>query len=268
MNFASIVSALSRVVRNAIAVFAASTTLAFAATDYSDTWWAAAGSEGGWGVNFTQTGDFIFATFFIYGLDGKAAWLTAEMNREGSSDAFNGPLYRTTGTWFGAPTWTGYQYAQVGTARFVATSAQAGTLTYTADGVTVTKSVERQPLTVVNASGVYLGAASGRRSGCQVSGPILDSLQFEIIHDVPSGLVRIDQFSLGGELICRIEGRASPFGKLLLVDNADYSCTDWQSKIRVYNLRRTTTGFEAQWFADGGGGCTETGNLSGVTQSP
>lgn len=271
MNLLPILAAVSyamRALRAALAVFAASTTLAFAATDYSDSWWATAGAESGWGVNFTQNGDFIFATFFIYGLDGKAAWLTGEMNREGSSDTFGGGLYRTTGTWFGAPTWTGNQISQVGTVRFVATSAYAGTLTYTADGVTVTKSIERMSLKPISTTGIYIGGAAGRRSGCQVSGPIIDSMQFEILHDTTSGTIRIDQISLGGELICRIEGRAWQFGKALLVDNADYSCTDWKSKVRVYNLRRTTTGFEAQWFADGGNGCNETGNLSGVTQSP
>jgi hypothetical protein len=58
-------------------------------------------------------------------------------------------------------------------------------------------------------------------------------------------------------------------GKLLTITNASYGCIDgWSAPARVYNLRPTPGGFEAQWFSDAGGGCTESGQLSGVTQSP
>ena len=36
---------------------------------------APAGSESGWGINFTHQGDTIFATWFTYDLDGKPLWL-------------------------------------------------------------------------------------------------------------------------------------------------------------------------------------------------
>ena len=35
------------------------------ADDYSDIWWAAGGTESGWGINIAQSQDFIFATFFV-----------------------------------------------------------------------------------------------------------------------------------------------------------------------------------------------------------
>ena len=48
------------------------------ATNYQDLWWAApAGAESGWGVNFTQQGDTIFATWFTYDTDGSPLWLSA-----------------------------------------------------------------------------------------------------------------------------------------------------------------------------------------------
>ena len=37
-----------------------------AAVDYTDIWFLP--SEGGWGVNLVQSNQFIFATFFVYGL--------------------------------------------------------------------------------------------------------------------------------------------------------------------------------------------------------
>ncbi|HEY8242863.1 MAG TPA: hypothetical protein VII68_05335, partial [Casimicrobiaceae bacterium] len=52
--------------------------------DYSDIWWGPAGAETGWGVNFAQSPGFIFATFFIYAIDGKQQWVSAEMIQTGA----------------------------------------------------------------------------------------------------------------------------------------------------------------------------------------
>ena len=44
------------------------------AGDYTDSWWIPA--EPGWGVNLTQQAGFVYATFFVYALDGKSTWFT------------------------------------------------------------------------------------------------------------------------------------------------------------------------------------------------
>lgn len=241
---------------------------ASAATDYTDTWWSAGGNEAGWGINLTQQGNFVYGTFYVYGQDGKATWFSAQMLRDGIGERFTGGLYRITGTWYAAPTWQGYQIAQAGTATFTAGSAYAGSLVYTVDGTTVTKSIERLSLIPLNVAGSYRGAAAGTRAGCTASGKFTDFIDFEILHSPATGEIRLDQHSAAtGLLLCRMEGTAVQFGKLLLVDNASYTCPDsgWNSRARVYNLRPTPTGFEAQWFSDGGSGCTENGDLSGVT---
>lgn len=241
---------------------------ASAATDYTDTWWAAGGTENGWGVNLTQQRNFIFATFFVYAVDGKPTWLTAQLSRDGTGERFTGPLYRTSGTWYGSPTWSGYQIAQVGDATFVASSAYDGELAYTVDGSRITKKIERQKLVDISVAGDYRGAVAGTRSGCGAAGGrFTDPIDFLVAHSPTTGEVRIDQYSTStGRLICRMEGKATQLGKLLLVADAAYDCgADWSNKrARVYNLRPTTTGFEGQWFSDGGGGCTESGDFSGV----
>ena len=72
------------------------------ATNYQDLWWAApAGSESGWGVNFTHQGDIIFATWFTYDTDGTPLWLSATVNKT-ASGVYTGTLYRTTGPAFNA----------------------------------------------------------------------------------------------------------------------------------------------------------------------
>jgi len=239
-----------------------------AAVDYTDTWWTP--TEAGWGVNFAQQNHTLYVTFYLYGSDGRPTWFAALLTRDGSGDRFTGDLNRTTGTWFAAPAWNGYSIARAGTATFVATSATTGALSYTVDGVTITKTIERITLAPLSVAGLYIGGVSGRRSGCSPSGAFIETKQVEILHSTLTGEIRIDQISTSsGALVCRMQGTAVQTGKLLSIANASYSCTDgWNAPARVFNLRPTPGGFEAQWFSDAGGGCSESGQLSGVTQTP
>jgi hypothetical protein len=84
--------------------FSAQANLA-AATNYQDIWWAApAGSESGWGVNFTHQGEVIYATWFTYDVDGSPLWLSAAATRT-SPSVYTGTLSRYTGPAFSAVPW-------------------------------------------------------------------------------------------------------------------------------------------------------------------
>lgn len=240
----------------------------FAAIDYTDIWWTPA--EPGWGVNLAQNGNAVYATFYVYAGDARSTWFSALMTRDGTGERFTGQLNRTTGTFYGAPAWSGYTVSGVGTATFTATSSTTGTLSYTVDGATIAKSIERITLEAVSVAGTYIGGVSGRRSGCTVSGTFVETKQFQVLHSTLDGSIRIDQTSTStGALVCRMQGTAVQTGKVLTVNAASYECTDgWSAPARVFNLRPTPGGFEGQWFSDAGGGCTEAGQLSGVTQFP
>jgi len=98
-------------------------------------WWAApAGSESGWGINFAQQGDVIFATWFTYDANGKAWWLTMTANKT-AEGVYSGTLYRTNGAPFSAfvpPTMA----TPVGTGTLTFSSATTGTFSYqVSDGV-------------------------------------------------------------------------------------------------------------------------------------
>jgi hypothetical protein len=117
-----------------------------AATNYQDLWWAApAGSESGWGINFTQEGDTIFATWFTYDLDGTPMWLvvTAPKTAPGT---YAGTLYRTTGPAFNAVPFNPASVVPtpVGTATLSFTNGNAGTFAYTVNGVAQAKAVTRE----------------------------------------------------------------------------------------------------------------------------
>ena len=118
------------------------------ATNYQDLWWAApAGSEAGWGINFTHQGDIIFATWFTYDHDGTPLWLGVTANKTGPS-VFSGTLYRTTGPAFNAVPFNPASVVAtaVGSATLTFTNGNTGTFAYSVNGVAQTKPITREIL--------------------------------------------------------------------------------------------------------------------------
>jgi len=117
-----------------------------AATNYQDLWWASpAGAESGWGVNFTQQGDIIFATWFTYDLDGSPLWLSATTHK-GAAGVYTGTLSRTTGPAFSAVPFDPARIGvtPVGTLTLTFTDGTTGTFAYTVNGVAQTKAITRE----------------------------------------------------------------------------------------------------------------------------
>ena len=115
----------------------------------TDLWWASpAGSESGWGINFTHQGDVVFATWFTYGADGRGQWLVMSEGRRTAPNVFTGALYRTTGPAFDVATWNPalVTRVEVGTLSitYSQTDPQRATLSYTLDGVSQVKPIVRQ----------------------------------------------------------------------------------------------------------------------------
>jgi hypothetical protein len=112
------------------------------AQNLQDLWFNA--QEPGWGVNITHQGDKIFATLFTYDASGRGMWLVMSDGALGGSGSYSGPLYRTAGPVFNASPWIAATPAQVGTMSFAPTHGNNATLSYTFNGVTVSKQVTRQ----------------------------------------------------------------------------------------------------------------------------
>ncbi|HEX9275128.1 MAG TPA: S8 family peptidase [Casimicrobiaceae bacterium] len=87
-----------------------------AATNYQDLWWMP--QESGWGINFAQQGDTIFATWYTYDLDRTPLWLTALAQRQANSNVYSGTIYRTSGPRFDAYDPSKLTSIPVGTAMF------------------------------------------------------------------------------------------------------------------------------------------------------
>lgn len=68
----------------------------------TDLWWDPA--ESGWGFNIIQHGTGkIFATWFVYGSDGKPTWYVIPDGEWVTYTEYQGPVYRATGPYFDGP---------------------------------------------------------------------------------------------------------------------------------------------------------------------
>lgn len=118
-----------------------------ASPNYQDLWWnAPGGSESGWGVNVTHQGNILFATWFTYDASGRGLWLVMPDGRLGVPGTYSGRLYRTTGAPFNAVPWNPalIGVTDVGLATFAFTAENAGTFSYSVNGISQTKSITRQ----------------------------------------------------------------------------------------------------------------------------
>src|SRR4029450_3784181 len=119
------------------------------ATNYTDLWWVAGGVESGWGINFTQQGEVIFATWFTYDFTGAALPLSATLNKVGPT-TYSGQLIETSGPPFSAVPFDPLAVLrpEAGTAMVTFANGNAATFTFTVnDGgktTTQTKSITRQ----------------------------------------------------------------------------------------------------------------------------
>jgi hypothetical protein len=112
------------------------------ATNYQDLWWNPA--ESGWGVNLAHQGNVLFATLYTYDARGAPMWLAMSSGQLIGNRTYQGPLHRYSGPAFNASPWAPpVTPFEVGTMRFTFTDGKSGTLTYSMDGVTVSKSITR-----------------------------------------------------------------------------------------------------------------------------
>ena len=132
-------------------------------------WWAApAGAESGWGINFANQGNVIFATWFTYDATGKAWWLSTTANKTASGpDTYSGQLFASSGPAFNAVPFDPSQVTRVpvGTATLTFADLNRATFSYTANSITQSKQVTRQafgppPMCVYGAAPTFASATN------------------------------------------------------------------------------------------------------------
>ncbi len=119
------------------------------ATNYQDLWWAAGGAESGWGVNLTQQGTIIFATWFTYDANQNPLWLSATAFQTGPK-TYSGTLVLTGGPAFSAVPFDPNKVTRppVGTATFTFSDGNTGSFIYEVDlGDGVNKAKQTKAIT-------------------------------------------------------------------------------------------------------------------------
>jgi|SRR5450755_1010367 hypothetical protein len=233
-----------------------------AAVDYTDIWYNPA--ESGWGANVVESDGFLFITFFIYGADSKPVWYTGQVTQDASSN-FNGTLYATTGTYFILP-WAGASATPAGTVSFQPLGPYTAKLVYTVNGVgSVTKTIQRQPLTPFAIAGDYTGGLVLTQSQCANSGSGTLNVNISISQPLNNvGPVSVGMQRADG-IVCTFTSPVTQWGKLYQMPNATYTCNQGRNTTaKVDELTATAHGIEGTWSALVEGGCVETGVFDAV----
>lgn len=239
-----------------------------AAVQYTDIWWNP--NEGGWGVNFIQSNNFIFATFFIYGSNQQPTWVTAQLT-QGTGNVWSGPVYLTSGPYYGNPWNPGLVTTTVvGAATFTPLDSANGTLNYNIGLVNVSKSITRQTLTIIPAGGQYSGAVTSIYSGCQNpnnNGPLSYFTNLVVTQNANGSM----QFnwtwfdSNGNPIPITMGGPFVQQGQLYQMPGATYATSSWTQTANLSEIKVTSQGIEGTWFANLSpvfAGCVETGYFS------
>jgi len=250
--------------RLTLAVVLATGSLCARATDYSDIWWNPA--ESGWGINLAQSNQYIFATFFVYGLGNVPTWYVGQLTLD-ATGAFTGPLLTTTGTDVGTEPFKQTSTTQVGTATFKPSAADKGVLTYNVGPVSVHKNIQRQTLTAIPLAGSYVGGVSVVASACSNpsdNGAASLPVNFSVTQS-PTGQFQLVADLLGFGMCTFVStGGVTQNGQLFSFSGTSACGTDPPYAVTVTELRATSLGIEGRWTAPNSGGCHEEGQFGGV----
>jgi hypothetical protein len=235
-------------------------------TNFSDQWWNP--DESGWGASIQQQADVLFIDLFVYGPDNRPTWYTAAASFQPQSGRtlYSGDLIATTGPWFGAFFNPHAVFRRkVGTIQFDASSTDFATLSYSVDGIGVTKAIERQTWADEDFTGSYYGGLVYDQSNCSdpsFNGHVEELGAFQINHPADNTFSLALQSSFGN---CTANGNYSQLGHMGSVD-ASYACSyGINGTMTLFELERTSAGMTGRFVARNNG-CDAAGTLGGVAR--
>jgi hypothetical protein len=195
--------------------------------DLTDMWWNP--QESGWGIQFVQQRDVIVADLYVYGADGRPAWYTAALDFQGLAAqthemSYAGDLYATNGSWFGASPFSLTAVRKVGTMTVVAPTMSTATLTYSVDGVTMTKSIRRYTFRWDDYDGTYSGVHSVTYTKC--NNPADEGTRtLPTSYTIARSGAQMTVSATDGAKSCTYSGTYSQDGRLGRLD-ATYTCSN------------------------------------------
>ena len=234
--------------------------------DQSDLWWNPA--EAGWCVQFVQQHVTIFATMFVYAQTGQPEFYVATLARTPDLADWVGPIYRTTGPWWGgAFDPAGVAESEVGTMTFHPLGTSSGRLDTTIGGVAVSKTVLRMSFANDRIAGTYVGGAkyAVASGGCAGAGAAAATASFAL-----SGGVTASAALAVGDRVCTVPAvsylQQGQFGRM----NGAYTCANGESGEATFtNVKVAADSVAFTWRLAGSGPgyqCQFDGEFAGVLQ--
>jgi hypothetical protein len=139
-------------------------------------------------------------------------------------------------------------------------------LTYTVNGVTVSKAIQRQSFRNDNLAGPYIGGFTGIASNCSDAnnnGSVWAVGEFSVQHGGTSITINLP----GNTATCAYTGSYAPVGRLGAISGT-YTCAAGNAttsgSFSISELGSTTTGFSGNYLASDNLGCTYRGTFGGV----
>lgn len=241
--------------------------------DVSDLWWNP--SESGWGVNLIQQHNVIFATFFVYGADGRARWyVSSEMTTGGAPEdaqmVWRGRLYETTGpvVTSGAFDPSAVTRRDVGEATFVWGRGSSGILTWSVDGVVASKAVRRQTWAAVDITGEFHLNRVLRQHNCggfnTGSEPSINEAGTMSVTRSGNTVQIVTRPAAPSTQACTFSGSLSQEGRMSTVEGT-YSCNEGSAgTFALREIEVSQWGFMARVFMNNFQGCNRHGHFGGT----
>ncbi len=232
-------------------------------TDQSDLWYIA--SESGWGIQFVQRGSVIFATMFVYDQSGTPIWYVATMRSSGNY-MWTGDLLRTQGPWFGTAPFdpNTVTFRKVGTMTWKASATSTGVLTYSVDGVAVSKNLTRQLLVLDDFSGRYAGGMHQTLTGCADSSLDATNDQFAFL-TVTQNAASVTMSTSTSNITCTFSGNLSQAGQMGDV-TGNYTCSSGDfGGFEIFEMQVNISGLTGRLSASSvATGCSTSGWFGGM----
>ena len=238
-------------------------------TDTSDAW--STDTESGWGIQFVQQNNTIFATIYVYGPDGQPTWYTATLIYQGGSTfIWTGDLIATTGPWFASVPFNSAAVTRtvVGSMTFsFLTDLRLGTLTYTVNGVQVVKQIQRFLFTYENFNGTFSGVMSQQGTGTACN-PADDAATTPVTVQINQNATAMTIVTQANGNTCTFPGTYSQAGHFGQVSGS-YVCTSGDKGTYVFaEMAISWYEFRARSRLISQSGCTLKGYLIGLEQPP
>jgi hypothetical protein len=233
-------------------------------TDFTDLWFNP--NEEGWGVNVIHQRDILFVTLFVYGPDNKPTWYVGSDVRLASANdgvlTYSGTLYRTTGPYFGgAFNENNVSNTNVGTVTFTASQINAATLSYIAEGVAVTKAIQRQTWAAETLTGEYGGFSIGDWSNCGGRNGHTESGALLSVTHSSTNVVTVREAGVG--YTCNYSGAYSQAGRTGTVSGTGTCSDNFNPSFIMSDIQINANGITMRMTAESGS-CRMSGRMGGI----